>query len=472
MAQGIPVNADPVTWDGAISELGNVRFALENEEKSLLEKLKTMEERVRIQDEHLELLESRLATLRAKQPLQPATRMTGAGTPATTSPAGEIADYVERENALIARSADRMVLLSGKDGSPGAAFLAPQDGKVRIFVSAQWLDENPRPSVTKSDRSPLTVGDALVCPVGVDLVCLNPAARDLPHFELAETTEKPVVGARVVVMFADPETKHVKGVGGAIRGVGPDTLELDANLTPEMTGAPVLALDSGRVVGVVAPQIAGVADDWAVGTRHEASRNFATRIDRIQEWKTSDLGRFANEANYISGINRRTRIAWLAHTLVAIKMEARSQSPTSRHPLEPPASMSRRRSGESVEEYEERRKAEKEEYERGVDEYRDQARRRSQFVASVNKEAAEHAANPHIMRVKSWINDLNEPATAGSREERLSNIYRSMLTDLKKQEPDLSEHMTWYHQQQYRFALADRNEGIRVIAANADRVGL
>ena len=90
----------------------------------------------------------------------------------------------------------------------------------------------------------------------------------------------------------------------------------------------------------------------------------------------------------------------------------------------------------------------------------------------MNKEAAEHAANPHIVRVKSWINDLRQPAAAGSREERLSNIYRSMLTDLKKQEPDLSGHMTWYHQQQYRAAQADRKEGLRIIAANADRVGL
>ena len=137
VALGIPANADPVTWDDAVSELGKVRFALENEEKSLQEKLKTVEERMKIQDEHLELLKSRLATLSTKQPLQPTTPVTGNETPAATAPAGETADYLEKETALIARSAERMVLLSGKDGAPGAAFLAPHDGKVRIFVSAQ-----------------------------------------------------------------------------------------------------------------------------------------------------------------------------------------------------------------------------------------------------------------------------------------------------------------------------------------------
>jgi hypothetical protein len=472
MTTGLPVNADPVTWNDAISELGKVRFALENEEKSLLEKLKTVEERMKIQDEHLELLKSRLATLSAKPPLQPTMPVTGTESPTATVPAGETADRLEKETALITRSADRMVLLSGKDGSPGAAFLAAQDGKVRIFVSAQWLDKNPRPSVTKSDRSPLTVSDSLVCPVGVDLVCLDPGAGDLPHFELVETTEKPLVGARVVVILVDPETKRVNGIGGSIRGIGPDTLELDANLTPEMTGAPVLGLDSGRVVGVVAPQIAGVADDWAIGTRHQGSRNFANRIDRIQEWKTSDLARFANEATYIAGINRRTRIAWLAHMLVAIGMESYHRSTTYQPTPYSPASSIWRKDGESAEEYEKRREREKEEHNRRVEEYRDELNRKKQFVESVNKESAEHAANPHIMRVKSWIGDLRQPAAAGSREERLSNIYRSMLTDLKKQEPDLSGHMTWYHQQQYRAAQADRQEGIRIIAANADRVGL
>lgn len=460
-----PVIADPTDWHDVMGELGKRRFALEDEQKAIKDQLKIVEEQAKIQNEHEELLKARLAAINEKLasssrlPTPPGTetRMT-----AKTTAAGETTDYQKKETELIARSAGRMLILEGKDGSPGAAFLAPQEGKIRIFVSAQWLDKNPRPSVSDLDRSPLPISEELSCPMGIDLVALHPKAPDLPHFELAPDTEKPALGARVVVIFVDPETKLMKGIGGGIRGIGPDTLELDADLTQEMTGAPVLALDSGRVIGIVAPQVAGVADEWAIGTRHQGNRNFAARIDRIKEWKTSDLGRFANEAAFIDGINQRTRIAWLAHMLVTFKFDS-SGSSRGFHPGMNSQGMQSglpgsRKDDESIEDYEKRRKIETEERER-----------RRQFVATVREEARENAANPHIARVTSWLSD--PMISRADQMDRLSGIYRSILTDLKKQEPDLSGHMTWYHQQQYRIALENRSDGIRVIGENANRVG-
>lgn len=459
-----PVIADPMDWNDVMSKLSRKRLALEDEEKALKDELKIVEEQAKTQDEHVELLKARLATLNEKiasSHPQPPLPGTGPASTAETAPAWETASYLQKEHELVASSARRVVVLAGKDGSAHAAFFAPQEGNIRIFVSAQWLDKNPKPSVTNLDGSPLPVSEELGCPVGVDLICLHPETADLPHFELAANTEKPAVGARVVVIVVNPKTKRVKGVGGSIRGIGPDTLELDADLTPEMTGAPVLSLNSGRVIGVVAPQIAGVADEWAIGTRHQGNRNFAARIDRIKEWKTSDLGRFANEAAYIDGINQRTRIAWLAHMLVAIN----DSHGTARgfDPGIPPQGMQSGMSdsrgvGESAEEYEKRRKAETEERERG-----------RQLVATVRKEAKENAGNPHIVRVTSWLNDST--IWRGDQRDRLASIYRSILTDLKKQEPDLSGHMTWYHQQQYRIAQGNRSEGIRVIGENANSVG-
>jgi hypothetical protein len=277
----------------------------------------------------------------------------------------------------------------------------------------------------------------------------------------------------------DPKTKQLKGVGGSIRGIGPDTLELDANLTPEMTGAPVLALESGVVIGIVAPQIAGVADAWAIGTRHQGIRNFAARIDRIKEWKTIDLGRFANEAAYIDGINKRTRIAWLAHMLVEHRLASTRNNfgaPPGMPPRDLMPGMSvERKHGESIEDYEKRRKSEREEYEKKREEDKKERERVQQFLGAVRKEARENAANPHIARVTSWLSEPSklrggQPGSA-DHSDRLAGIYRSILTDLKKQEPDLSDHMTWYHQQQYRISQVNRSEGIRVIAENANRVG-
>jgi len=111
---------------------------------------------------------------------------------------------------------------------------------------------------------------------------------------LASIEDELSIGDQVVVILVDSETNEVKGIGGDIRGIGPDTWELNAELKPEMSGAPVLSLESGKVIGIVAPQVAGVSDDWAIGTRD----------------------RFTKEASYIQKINDKTRLAWLAHMLV------------------------------------------------------------------------------------------------------------------------------------------------------------
>lgn len=472
MALLTPASGQFMTWDEVMSAISEKRRALEDEEKAVQEQLKTVEEQARIQDEHVELLKARLATLKGKVDPEPPLTIKPEDAVAA-APAGLTRDFQQKENELIELGASRMLVMEGGEGAASGAFPALHDGRLLIFVSAQWLDKNPRPKVTKSDKSALAIGDELACPAGVDLVCLRPDATDLPHFELADVSEKPAVGARIVVIFLDPKTRRAKGVGGSIRGIGPDTLELDAELMPQMTGAPVLSLDSGKVIGIVAPQIAGVQDEWAIGTRHQGSRNFATRIDRIKEWKTGDLGRFANEAAYIESIKLRTRIAWLAHMLVADKlntMEYLSRDQSDRVSWIPGP----RRAGESVVDFEARLKREKEDHYRKVEEQRRERLKMDEFFRTVRMEAKKHAANPHIARVTSWLNeplDANTQSGGGVGGVRLSNIYRSILADLSKQEPDLTAHMTPYHQQQYRIARESRGEGIRIMAGNANRVG-
>jgi hypothetical protein len=428
------VLAQTMTWDEVIAAIGEKRRALSDEAKAVEQQLKTFEEQAKIQDTHVESLKVRLAAMKGMNGSEPllATKPEGA-TEGPVAAAEATTDYRTREKELIERGANRMLVVEGKEGEPIGAFLAPQDGQIRIFVSAQWLDQNPTPKVSKLDQSSLPIRPELSCPAGVDLVCLHTDALALPHFELADTSEKPVVGARVVVIFFDPETKQAQGIGGWIRGIGPDTLELDAELTPKMTAAPVLSLDSGKVIGVVAPQVAGVKDEWAIGTRHQGSRHFATRIDRIQEWKASDLGRFAKEAAYIQGINQRTRLAWLAHMLMADRIS-------------------------SVEN-------------RATDQSQRERKEWGEFLWKVKDEARKHASNPHIARASNWTTESVGDLGIAEWRKRMSNIYRGILSDLAKEEPDLSEHMTPYHLQQYRVAKASRAEGLRIISQNAQGVG-
>ncbi|MGL5017414.1 MAG: hypothetical protein ACRDBP_04720 [Luteolibacter sp.] len=462
------VSGRGMTWDEVMDAISEKRRALSAEEQTIQEQLKTIESQVKIQDEHVALLKDQLAALSgnaAAAPPMPSVPENKVAS-ASTAPTAPTADHQPREDELIAQSLHKILVMEGKGGKPSGAFLAPHDGKILLFASAKWLDENPRPTVTQQSKSPLALGEELTCPAGVDLVCLHPAANDLPHFEWAGPAEKPAVGARVVVISLDPATKLSRGIGGSIRGIGPDTMELDAELTPEMTGAPVLSLDSGKIIGIVAPQIAGVENEWAIGTRHEGSRNFATRIDRIQEWKPSDLGRYAKEAAYIQAINQRTRIAWLAHMLV-VERTNRMHPERSNH--QPP-----RGSAGGSDEYERERKRALEEFYKKVEEERKEALQRNKFLREIEAEALKHANNPHIARVNSWLKDASSSLNAAQyadRNARLVSIYRSMLADISKQEPDLSAHMTPYHLQQYRAATELRSQGIRIIGQNADRVG-
>ncbi|MDA0765636.1 MAG: hypothetical protein O3A87_03640 [Verrucomicrobia bacterium] len=179
--------------------------------------------------------------------------------------------------------------------------------------------------------------------------------------------------------------------------------------------------------------MAGAAADWALGTRHEASRSFAARLDRIEKWPTTDLARFAKEASYIEGINAKTYIAWVAHMLLEFELNPQPQP----------------RSREEREEIQELKK-------------------------EVNEYAAEHASNQHIQRATSWLADYNKTKQlrrGDALDGRLASFYRLMRADLEFKERDLSAQFSWYHNNQYRTALAWRGEGLRIMAAKGDRVG-
>lgn len=468
------VRTEAATWDEVMSSIGEKRRALSEELAGVEQQVKTAEEQAKIQDEHVESLKARLAVLKGTDdsvPQLPMKPETEAGNPVTAAPAESTTNFQLKEKELIEGSTSKMLLVEGKEGDTSGAFPALQDGKARIFVPAQWLDLNPNPTVSRMNRSSLPIREELACPTGVDLVGLHSDAADLPHFELAEASERPKVGARVVVIFLDLNYMQAKGIGGSIRGIGPDTLELDAELTATMTGAPVLSLDSGKVIGIVAPQIAGVKDEWAIGTRHQGSRNFATRIDRIQEWKTSDFGRFANEATYIKGINQRTRIAWLAHMLMADRVHKLEDRETSYVRQDPQTSSRPRSFAETGEEYQQRRKREIEESYKKAEEERREQMERAKFVGKIRDEAKKYVGNPNIVRATNWTNESIGSLGVAEWRARMSNIYRGIFADLSKQEPDLSEHMTPYHLQQYRNAMASRSEGIRIISQNAKSVG-
>lgn len=362
--------------------------------------------------------------------------------------------YEEEENRLIESCATRLVMLAGSNGPLGPGFFAQQEGVIRIYTSAAMISRVRHISVIGLDGTKHPINDKLSCPDGVHVAGLHPTGTELPHFEFAAKTETPKVGDRVVVALVNPDTYKVTGIGGAIRGIGPDKWELDADLIPGMSGAPVLSLKSGKLIGIVTPQVAGVAADWALGTRHEESRSFAARLDHTEKWKSIDRIGFAKEAAHVERINERTRIAWAAHWL----MERTSFRGVLTRPNPPtkPASP-RNPSADANRIYQENYQA-----------WENYKRKRDRWDR-VNELAKTHANNVHIRRAQSIISKVTKEDN--NRETEIRNNYTSMRNDLKIRDHAASSQYTWHHTQLYKEAIEFREEALRVINIRANRFG-
>ena len=374
-------------------------------------------------------------------------------------------DLTQKREDLIQSAADRIVLLHHEDELHGTAFLCDNEGEVQIFTAASNISGYRNITVTGIDKSDYLYSKELSCPVGADIIGLDPERKDLPYFELASIEDELSIGDQVVVILVDSETNEVKGIGGDIRGIGPDTWELNAELKPEMSGAPVLSLESGKVIGIVAPQVAGVSDDWAIGTRHEGSRKFASRIDKIKEWQSVELDRFTKEASYIQKINDKTRLAWLAHMLVEHNYSRKYKR---RFDLNEP----QYEQDDSLSPEEQKKRSD--EHHKEMEEYRQKVRSERE---SVKKEAKKRASEIQIKRVNAWLKKYSDYRAAGGRgnlskldngesmQRNLASIYGVMARELEDNKGDLSKQFTPYHAKQYQLAQTWRKAGIETLTS-------
>ena len=449
-----PAHAAEADWKAAFDRaiLRWERASLAHSEAT--QNAQILEEKLKEQEKQATLLQARLASL-DKQ-------LSELSVPPPQSQAVSPEDEArlqQRQDELIATSLDRVVILTGKQGAIGAGFLSQQGEETRVYASAALVSANPEILVETLDGSKLPTSKDLSCPDGVDLACLHPTdATRLSRFEITAANEPPDVGDQVVIVIVNRETRKLSGIRGTIRGAGPDNWELDANLLPDMSGAPVLSLESGKVLGVVTPQVDGTTAEWAIGTRHQASRSFAARLDRIGKWQTLDLGRFAKEAEYVERINAKSRLAWAAHLLIEFEMAWRR--------IDVPARPLSTYPG----------KQEQEKYAEDLAKYKQEVREAQahELKEPVSQFAKQHASQAAIQRAESWLADFRKTGDrlpSDDLETRLANLYRQLRTDLGEKDRDLSAHLTWYHSKQLQAALEWRREGLRVMAENGDRLG-
>ena len=323
---------------------------------------------------------------------------------AALNPAGAgtapVADLEGLREKLTKEATDKVALIRGGGDVVGMAFAFESENGIRIFTPAAVISDNPVFSVETIAGDPIEIGPEISCPTGVELIGLHPKQQPAP-FQLLDGSQPPALGDPILVISYSNETEAVTGTVGRIRGIGPDVWELDADMTPDMIGSPVISLGSGKVIGIVAPQIEGVATEWAQGTRHQEARNFAARLDRIQDWKAIDLVRFRKESAHIRKFEHVTHITWVGHTLMT----------SASHEMKKYA----------------------------------------------EAESVANAANPLIKEATRW-----KGGSGNSGAESKGILYRNMLASLRARE-DLSGKFSWYHERRYQLAREVREDAIRVV---------
>ncbi len=176
------------------------------------------------------------------------------------------------------RAMKSIVTVKGSKGS-GSAFIANIDGKKLLVTNIHVIFDNEMKFLTVSNE---------------EVEVLEPQLskdRDLAFYELREPDKFAALDLEADIAKLPPEQPVVVfgnslGAGvntrlkGKVKGVGPTTVEISAEIVPGNSGSPILNSSNGKVIGVSTYGTVTRRADFSVkGTRFEEVRRFGTRMD-------------------------------------------------------------------------------------------------------------------------------------------------------------------------------------------------
>ncbi len=194
---------------------------------------------------------------------------------------------------------DKLAIVECKEGN-GSGFLLEMDGGTYLVSNEHVLRSADAPRIRLLDGTELSLGAFSVAADGRDLARFE--VHGLSREPLRLNAEMPSVGDTVAVYGNSLGMGVATESKGFVQGVGPQTLETNAEIVHGNSGGPIVGAD-GKVLGVATLMVcAGSGEhDWTLrNTRYDGStRRFAVRLNGVT-WKTVDRRKYERQVGKLA----------------------------------------------------------------------------------------------------------------------------------------------------------------------------
>ncbi len=227
--------------------------------------------------------------------------------PSRPSPAPDLspADAAERVidgDSGFASIRESLVLIRTEGGGSGSGFVVEMNGTKWVLTNIHVVLGGPVRSLRTSDGQMIDVGKVEFARAR-DLARFALVAPDLPALKVS--TRLPVIGEKIIAYGKSQGEAVVTQLEGAIRSVGPDEIEVTAEVVGGNSGCPIIGPD-GLVQAVVyqarRPSVPETVDWTILDTRFVETRRYALRLDTPTDWVPINSERFYAQVALLSDI--------------------------------------------------------------------------------------------------------------------------------------------------------------------------
>ena len=195
-----------------------------------------------------------------------------------------VRDSIAQPNALdLFNSASPSLAIITAGNATGSGFICEVAGKKRLVTNEHVLRSGRPISASLINGQKLKLGTTLQLGNDSDLAIIDLVGTN--DFQALELSRRQPLAGESIFVFGNSDGGGVATViDGAIRGIGPDRIEVDAPFVQGNSGSPIL-LSDGSVIAVASYAQRSIdPEDWVkTGTRFEDVRRFGLRLENV-EW--------------------------------------------------------------------------------------------------------------------------------------------------------------------------------------------